>query len=198
MSFIRLRAASRLAARPAHPIAPTRLARAPKSTSTSTSGSGSMTQGHATFDKSADKGHTDKDVQSSYASAGQRQQHDSATPGEQGGDSPAHAAQGSGAEPFDAARQGGAGGETKKAPAEADMKDKGQKGAMKEQIGGHGLDQPGSSGSVEGTERAAGSGNAFQTAGDVVKKGFEGLKNMRDVRRRSVPLPSGQERQVQR
>ncbi|KAK6909636.1 hypothetical protein I203_103657 [Kwoniella mangroviensis CBS 8507] len=121
------------------------------------------TQGHST-DKAHQTGHSDGDVQSASVRAGQNAK-DNASPTAQGE-----------AQPFDAARQGSSGGTAKSSEAKAEVKDPGQAGSFKDQVGGQDESAPG----VEfgKTEKAPG-GSYTDSVKETAKSGFDGLKKLR-------------------
>ncbi|WRT70433.1 uncharacterized protein IL334_007431 [Kwoniella shivajii] len=122
------------------------------------------TQGHST-EKSQQIGHSDGDVGSASVRAGQNAKSNSEKGKAPGKD-----------QPFDAARQGSTGGTAKPSEAKGDAKDKGQAGALKDQVGGQDEAAPG----VEfgKTETAAG-GSYTDSVKETVNAGFNSLKKLR-------------------
>ncbi|WWC91496.1 uncharacterized protein L201_006442 [Kwoniella dendrophila CBS 6074] len=122
------------------------------------------TQGHST-DKAHQAGHTDGDVQSASVRAGQNAKSNSESPSSQGQ-----------AQPFDAARQGSTGGTAKPSEAKAEVKDEGQAGAFKDQVGGQDESAPG----VEfGKKENAAGGSYTDGIKETVLGGFDNLKKLR-------------------
>nr|XP_018260662.1 uncharacterized protein I303_06377 [Kwoniella dejecticola CBS 10117]OBR82820.1 hypothetical protein I303_06377 [Kwoniella dejecticola CBS 10117] len=123
------------------------------------------TQGHST-DKAHQTGHTDGDVQSASVRAGQNAKSDATSSPTAQGD----------AQPFDAARQGSTGGTAKPSEAKAEVKDEGQAGSFKDQVGGQDESAPG----VDfGKKENAAGGSYTDGIKEGIKGGFDNLKKLR-------------------
>nr|XP_019044375.1 hypothetical protein I302_07659 [Kwoniella bestiolae CBS 10118]OCF23305.1 hypothetical protein I302_07659 [Kwoniella bestiolae CBS 10118] len=122
------------------------------------------TQGHST-NKAHQTGHSDGDVQSASVRAGQNAKSNASSPSAQGE-----------AQPFDAARQGSSGGTAKPSEAKAEVKDEGQAGSFKDQVGGQDEAAPG----VEfGKTETAPGGSYTDSVKETLNKGFDNLKKLR-------------------